>query len=115
MTGGGEFDLGDPRGVFERASDIQILDCREPFEWEAGRIEGALHVPLASVMAGEDGGMSTDRPVVVVCRSGQRSELAALMLSARGFQAHNMVGGMEAWAALGLPFAAGDGGPGIVA
>ncbi|MBI4259287.1 MAG: rhodanese-like domain-containing protein, partial [Actinobacteria bacterium] len=56
-----------------------------------------------------------DRPVVLVCRSGNRSELAALMLQARGFEAYNLAGGVEEWSALDLPFTTPHGEPGRVA
>ena len=107
-------DLETARGVYERKDDIQIVDVREPYEWEAGRIEGAVHVPLNDLMAG-GGEFDKDRPVVAVCRSGNRSELATMMLQARGYEAHNLVGGMEAWERDGLPFATPDGRPGRVA
>ena len=42
-----------------------------------------------------------DTPIVVICRSGNRSELATTMLQARGFEAHNLEGGIEAWVARG--------------
>ena len=51
----------------------------------------------------------------MICRTGNRSELATMMLQARGFEAYNVEGGMEAWAAEGLPFTADDGSPGRVA
>ena len=108
--------MEDPVQVYERRNEIQIVDVREPYEWEAGHIDGAIHIPLADVMAGrEQGTLSTDRPVVLVCRSGNRSELATLMLQARGFEAHNLEGGMERWAASDLPFRASDGSEGRVA
>ena len=50
----------------------------------------------------------------MVCRTGNRSELATLMLQARGYEAHNLEGGMQAWAEADLPFSASDGGPGQV-
>jgi rhodanese-related sulfurtransferase len=108
--------VDDPKRVFDGRGEYQIVDVREPYEWDAGHIEGAVHLPLARVMAG----LGTDqldraRPVVAVCKSGNRSELAAVMLQARGFDAQNLEGGMEAWEAAGLPFRAADGGPGIVA
>src|SRR5438309_2157270 len=46
-------DLEHSREVYERKDDIQIVDVREPYEWEAGRIEGAIHVPLNDLMAGQ--------------------------------------------------------------
>lgn len=108
--------MDDVRRLYEDRGDYQILDVREAYEWDAGHIDGAIHIPLADVMAGrERQQLSEERPVVVVCRVGNRSELATLMLQARGFEAHNLEGGMEAWAAAGLPFRAEDGGPGQVA
>jgi rhodanese-related sulfurtransferase len=108
--------MDDPRGVYEHRGRYQILDVREPYEWDAGHIDGAIHVPLAQVMAGQAQDLlDASRPVVVVCRTGNRSELAALMLQARGFDAHNLEGGTERWVASGLPIVATDGSPGRVA
>jgi rhodanese-related sulfurtransferase len=108
--------MDDLRQVWDQRDAVQILDCREGWEWEAGRIEGAIHVPLNSIMAGaEQGALDASKPVFVVCRSGNRSELASVMLRARGYDAENMEGGMERWEQLGLPFSAPDGGPGRVA
>ena len=109
-------EIDDVTQVYDRRDHIQILDVREGYEWDAGRIEGAVHVPLGEVLAGREAGrLDPARPVVVVCKSGARSELAALMLQARGFEAENLEGGMEAWQAAGLPFSAAGGGPGRVA
>lgn len=107
--------LSSVRGVFEQLDGVQLVDCREPYEWEAGRVEGAIHIPLNDIMAGGGSELDTDRPVAVICRSGNRSELATMMLQARGFEAYNVEGGMEEWAREGLPFSAPDGSPGRVA
>ena len=109
-------DLETPRGVYERRDEIQIVDVREPYEWDAGRIEGAVHIPLNDLMAGQgQEEIDPNKPVAVVCRSGNRSELASLMLKAKGFDAHNMRDGMEGWAREGLPFPTPEGQPGRVA
>lgn len=107
-------DLTTPKGVFDQIDSVQIVDVREAYEWEAGHIEQASHVILADIMGGA-GEFDPDKPVVAVCRSGNRSELATLMLKARGLDAYNLVGGMEAWESDGLPFATNDGSPGRVA
>jgi rhodanese-related sulfurtransferase len=108
--------MNDVHQLFEHRADYQILDVRERDEWDAGHIEGAVHLPLAQVMRGDEKGhVDPDRPVVAVCRVGNRSELATLMLQARGYEAVNLEGGMEAWAAAGLPFSSSDGAPGRVA
>lgn len=109
-------DLTTVEGVHESLGDVQLVDCREQYEWDAGRITGALHIALNDVMAG----VGTDvldiaKPVAVICRSGNRSELAATMLQARGFDASNVEGGMEAWSAAGYDYSAPDGSPGRVA
>jgi rhodanese-related sulfurtransferase len=108
-------DLTTVRGVHDRLDRIQLVDCREPYEWEAGRIEGAIHIPLNSLMGGAGSELDTSTPVAVICRTGNRSELAAMMLQARGYEAHNVEGGMEAWEAAGYEFTATDGSPGRVA
>jgi rhodanese-related sulfurtransferase len=108
-------ELNHPKGVWERRDEIQIVDCRETDEWAAGRIEGAVHIPLNGILAGSIGDLDQGRPVVVVCRSGNRSELGTLMLQARGFDAHNLEGGMEEWEREGLPFSTPEGAPGRVA
>ena len=107
--------LTSVKGVFDHLSEIQLVDCREQYEWDAGRIEVAIHIPLDSIMAGAGGDLDAAKPVAVICRSGNRSELASTMLQARGFEAYNVQGGMEAWAKEGLPFNAPDGSPGRVA
>lgn len=108
--------MDDLRAIHEHPDEWQILDVRELDEWAAGRIEGAIHVPLAAVLSGQEKGrLDSGKKVGVVCRSGNRSELASELLRARGYDAHNMEGGMQSWQALGLPFSAPDGGPGRVA
>lgn len=110
MTG-----LNTPKGVYQRLGDLQLVDCREPYEWRAGRIEGAIHIPLNRIMAGATADLDPGKPVVVVCRSGNRSELASMMFQARGFEAYNLEGGMEQWERDGLPFTTPEGQPGRVA
>ena len=111
----GAADLTRPQDVYEHRDEVQIVDVRESYEWDAGRIDQAVHVPLNQLMAGQGPDLDPGRPVIAVCRSGNRSELATLMLQARGFEAYNLVGGMEAWTRQGLPITTPDGRPGRVA
>lgn len=108
-------DLTDPREIFDSRDDVQLLDVREPYEWEAGHIDGAVHIPLQQLLSGRMEGLEESRPVVIYCKTANRSEVARLMLEARGYQAHVMEGGSENWVAEGLPFVASDGTPGRVA
>jgi rhodanese-related sulfurtransferase len=103
------------RDTYERKDQLQILDVREPFEVEEGRIEGAVHIPLNDLMAGNTNGLDPDRPVVAYCKTANRSEVARLMLRAKGFDAATMEGGGEAWVQEGLPFPAATGEPGFCA
>jgi rhodanese-related sulfurtransferase len=108
-------NLGTPKGAYAHLHELTLVDCRENYEWQAGRVEGSVHIPLNDIMGG--GGTEIDRskPVVVICRSGNRSELATMMFQARGLDAYNLEGGIEAWVGDGLPIAAPDGSPGRVA
>jgi len=108
-------DLENVQGAHDRLDEITLVDCRELYEWVAGRIEGAVHLPVNAIMAGAGSDLPKDRPVAVICRTGNRSELATMMLQARGYEAHNVQGGMEAWAAAGVDFSAEDGSEGRVA
>jgi rhodanese-related sulfurtransferase len=108
-------DLTTSRGLAEHLDEVQVVDCREPYEWVAGRIEGSIHLPLNTILAGATGELDAAKTTVVVCRSGNRSELATLMLRARGFDAHNLQGGLEEWEAEGRPLATPEGAPGRVA
>ncbi|MEV0889196.1 rhodanese-like domain-containing protein [Streptomyces microflavus] len=84
--------------------DAVLLDVRERPEWNAGHAPGAVHVPLSKLVAGTDlPAEATGRPLVVICRSGHRSQQAAKLLNQRGAQAVDVKGGMNAWAAAGHP------------
>ena len=86
----------------QRRAEDQILDVREAFEVTDGMIPGALHIPLGELNA-RLGEIDRSRPVIVFCRSGNRSALAADALMALGFTADTMAGGMTAWQRSGLP------------
>lgn len=108
--------MDDVRELYEKRTDYQIVDVREPWEWQAGRIDGAVLIPLNDVMAGaEEGVLEKERPVAAICKMGNRSEVATLLLRARGYTVENVEGGMDAWAAAGLPYSTPDGGPARVA
>ena len=91
-----------PAEVRERGDDVQLIDVREPYEWEAGRIAGARHIELPQVAA-EAPTIDRERPVVFYCRVGARSAMAAGAFRRAGYDAYSMDGGLEAWAREGLP------------
>lgn len=103
----------DVSSLAERKEEVLLIDVRYPNEWEAGRIDGAVHIPEDD-LADRLEEIDRQRPLVTVCRSGNRSASAAEFLEDEGFDAENLDGGMEAWAAHGLPVTRPDGEPGSV-
>lgn len=74
----------------------QLIDVRADHEWEAGRIAGAKHVPLAELPQRTDE-IDKDRPVVVYCRGGNRSSMATAALDEAGFDAVKLSDGIVGW------------------
>ncbi len=89
-------------------AEVAVLDVREPYEWAAGHVPGAVHVPLAQLPGRDD--LVPDGRVLVVCRSGSRSARATAFLNQRGSDATNLAGGMQAWARAGRPMVSETGG-----
>jgi rhodanese-related sulfurtransferase len=81
-----------------------LVDVREDYEWEAGRIDGAEHIELTDLPARAEQ-LPRDRTIIFVCRVGGRSAMAADALSRAGFDARTMTGGMVRWADEGRPIA----------
>jgi hydroxyacylglutathione hydrolase len=82
---------------------LAALDVRTDGEWAAGHIDGALHVH-AGLLPGRLAEVPRDRPVAVVCGSGYRATVAASVLRRAGYtDVCNVIGGMMAWKAAGLP------------
>lgn len=83
----------------ENQEDFQLIDVREPFEYEMSNLQGE-NIPLAGVLIEADK-ISKDKPVVVQCRSGARSAAAIMQLEQNfGYtNLYNLKGGILAWAA----------------
>jgi rhodanese-related sulfurtransferase len=99
-----------PREVADllREGDVQLVDVRETFEHEAGRIADDIHIELDR-LSEQAGSLDRERPIVFYCRSGSRSEMAMQAFAAAGYRAHNLTGGLKAWVADGLPIEPADG------
>lgn len=85
--------------------DALVLDVREDKEFAAGHIPKAKHIPL-SQLAGRIKELDKfkGKPVLVTCRSGQRSASACRMLKKAGFETvYNQAGGIIAWERANLP------------
>lgn len=77
-----------------------LLDVREPEEWAAGRIAGALHIPMMELpqrMTQEPAPLDPDADIVVICKVGGRSAQVTAWLRRQGYAATNLAGGMLAW------------------
>jgi rhodanese-related sulfurtransferase len=85
-----------------QATALQVIDVREPYEHEAGHIEGARHLELIELSA-QAGTLQREHPIVFYCRVGTRSDMAAQAFRASGYQAYSMRGGLARWAHEGRP------------
>ncbi|MET9799760.1 rhodanese-like domain-containing protein [Streptomyces sp. NPDC006368] len=98
-------------------ADGLVLDVREADEWEAGHVEGALHVPMSDFVArfGEvTEAVADGRRAYVMCRVGGRSAQVTQYLVQQGIDAVNVDGGMLAWDGAGRPMVTDNGTPPFV-
>lgn len=94
-----EISVSELKQWKEEGKRFQLIDVREPFEYEMSNIEGE-NIPLAGVVIEADK-ISKDIPVVMQCRSGARSANACMQLESNfGYtNLYNLKGGILAWAA----------------
>jgi glyoxylase-like metal-dependent hydrolase (beta-lactamase superfamily II)/rhodanese-related sulfurtransferase len=78
-----------------------VFDVRTEHEWQAGKIDGAISLPLSHLAETLDA-EPLARPAVVYCASGYRSAIAASLMRRREYEVSDLVGGMAAWEAAGL-------------
>jgi rhodanese-related sulfurtransferase len=101
-----------PEKAFEmvKAGQAYGIDVREIDEWDAGNFEMFTLHPLSNF---DSAVLPTDKPIVFICRSGNRSGKACEAVESTGLKVVNMEGGMLAWQAAGLPMTATNGAPKI--
>ncbi len=88
---------------------MQLIDVREPYEREAGRLADSRHIALVELTA-QAATVKRERPVVFYCRVGARSDMAAQAFRAsRAIEAYSLTGGLRRWADEGLPLEPQDG------
>lgn len=79
------------------SGDVTLVDVREPAEYAFGHIPNAISIPFGELEARLDE-LNKDQEVYVVCRTGNRSDLAAQLLDEKGFKkVYNVVPGMSTW------------------
>lgn len=108
VTEEGGYATVDVETAYEALSadeTAQLVDVREPAEWaETGVPQGAYLIPLGELEQRAPDELEADRPVYVICRSGNRSRTGAATLVGLGFASvFNVDGGIKAWSSAGLP------------
>ena len=102
-------DLSPARVAELMQEGVQLIDVRELYEREAGRIpDDTAHIEMDR-LSEEAGSIDAGRQVVFYCRTGSRSAVAAQAFAAAGYDAHNLDGGLKAWVADGLPLEPANG------
>jgi rhodanese-related sulfurtransferase len=97
LAGGGRLDAAGLAQRLAEAAPPLVVDVRTPAEWEAGHIEGALHLVLDDLPRNL-ARVPRDRSLVVVCKSGYRSSIGRSLLERAGFrQVTDLAGGMDGW------------------
>lgn len=84
------------KNLLEKGEMIHLVDVREDFEVETGKIPQAVHIPMNTIPENLDR-FDKEQTYIIVCRSGARSEKVGYFLLEQGIQAINMEGGMLAW------------------
>lgn len=99
-------EVGPPEAVkLINQEHAVVVDVREQNEFREGHIVDAIHIPLGSLQQ-RMGELEKhkDAPIIIGCRSGNRSSIAAGQLRKAGYEnIHNLRGGVMAWQSAGLP------------
>jgi rhodanese-related sulfurtransferase len=97
----------DLEGFAAQHPDVHLIDVREPDEYVAGHVPGAIPMPLSRLgeLASD---LPRDRTVYVICASGNRSLRAATALTQAGFTTVSVAGGTLAWSRSGRGLVPGD-------
>jgi rhodanese-related sulfurtransferase len=99
-----------PQDAFVEISNGRAIgiDVREPQEWEAGHAENVIWNPMSTF---DINALPTDKHLIFICRSGNRSGQVATAVAAQMDNVFNMVGGMKAWHEAGLTMVSATGNP----
>ncbi len=99
-----EIDVDQLASARERQASV--IDVREPQEYVTGHVPGADLVPMGHLPR-RVADLDRDRPVYVVCATGNRSAAMTDLLRARGYDAYSVRGGTTAWTRSGRPVETG--------
>lgn len=93
----GEITAAELETRLREGEKLSVIDVRELDEWQSGHIAEARHIPLSEFVERVGELNALEEPFYIVCRSGNRSGKACDYLTAQGYEAINMVGGMLSW------------------
>jgi rhodanese-related sulfurtransferase len=87
------------KALRDAGSEVVLLDVREPWEFDAARIEGSKHIPMGDVPARFNQELDPEEHIVVVCHHGVRSMNVTAWLRQQGFEkVQSLRGGIDRWA-----------------
>jgi hydroxyacylglutathione hydrolase len=96
------------QALAERRNQYTVLDVRSEREWNSGHIAGAIHIHGGQLQE-KIAQVPRDKPVAVICGTGYRGSIAGSFLEREGYRdVTNVLGGMSAWKASGLPLVVPD-------
>jgi adenylyltransferase/sulfurtransferase len=88
------------KGKMAAHDAFELIDVREPFEFEIARIDGAKLLPLGEIPERAEE-LDREQTLIVHCHSGRRSAQAVRLLKQRGFaNVYSLEGGIDAWSDL---------------
>ena len=99
-----------PTDLVELAAtdSVELIDVRDPAEWDTGYIGGARLLPLDKLRADPDAALPRDRPLVFICAKGVRSMQAAKLAERLGYEhIYQLGGGTKEWVRAGMPLVSG--------
>lgn len=80
-----------------RSVNGQLIDVREPSEYEASHADNAINIPLGDILKADFSKIDSNRPIYLICRSGNRAGQAKTVLEKAGFDNIKNIGGLVDW------------------
>jgi rhodanese-related sulfurtransferase len=94
-----EISSSQVKALQKRGETFVLLDVREPWEYEAARLEGGKHIPMGDIPTRAHQELDPDDRIIVMCHRGMRSLSVANWLRQQGFEkSQSMRGGIDGWA-----------------
>ncbi|MEI2358129.1 rhodanese-like domain-containing protein [Mesobacillus zeae] len=91
-----QFTAKEVENLLKKGKALNVIDVRETDEVAAGKIQGAVNIPLV-LLEFRMNELDKSKEYIMVCRSGGRSGRATQFLNSYGYKTINMAGGMIAW------------------